>query len=555
MKEDIRMTKNVQWWQQEVGYQIYPASFKDSNQDGIGDINGIREKLSYLKELGIGFIWINPIYSSPFVDNGYDISDYQEILAKFGTMAEFDLLLAEAHQMGIRVIMDLVINHTSDQHKWFIESKKSVDNPFRDYYLWADSTSELAPNEWQSIFGGSAWTHDEESGQSYLHVFAKEQPDLNWENPKVREELFTMIRWWLEKGIDGFRLDAISHIKKADYAVPATANPFSPFQNVTGIGEYLTELKTIFNEYDIMTVGEASGVSATEGPQWVGESGYFDMIFEFDHISLWNHEEQGALDVVKLKQALSQWQNSLAGKGWNALYMENHDVPRSVSAFGNDHNYWLESAKALGMMYFFLQGTPFIYQGQEIGMTNMAFESIEQVDALDSRKLYQRLLQEGRTPEESLAIIRSTTRDNSRTPMQWTDEKFAGFSSHDPWLVVNPNKEVINVEAQEKEPNSLLSFYKQMIQLRKQHTALITGEFKEYLPEHKQLFIYERIESSEQFLIMVNLTMEKTTFDLTTEKLAEDWSLVLTNYLDEPQFGLVGEFAPYEAKMYQRKVL
>lgn len=553
------MTKNVQWWQQEVGYQIYPASFKDSNQDGIGDINGIREKLSYLKELGIGFIWINPIYSSPFVDNGYDISNYQEILAKFGTMAEFDLLLAEAHQMGIRVIMDLVINHTSDQHKWFIESKKSVDNPFRDYYLWADSTAESAPNEWQSIFGGSAWTRDEETEQSYLHVFAKEQPDLNWENPKVREELFTMIRWWLDKGIDGFRLDAISHIKKEDYAIPATANPFSPFQNVAGIGEYLTELKTIFDEYDIMTVGEASGVSAAEGPQWVGKSGYFDMIFEFDHISLWNHEEQGVLDVVKLKQALTEWQNSLAGKGWNALYMENHDVPRSVSAFGDDQNYWLESAKALGMMYFFLQGTPFIYQGQEIGMTNMAFASIEQVDALDSRKLYQRLLQEGCTSKESLAIIRSTTRDNSRTPMQWTDEKFAGFSSQEPWLVVNPNKDVINVEAQSKEPNSLLSFYKQMIQLRKQHTALVTGRFKEYLPEHKQLFIYERVEASEQFLIMVNLTAKNAVFDLTTEKLTEDWSVILTNqldeHLDEHRFDLMGEFGPYEARMYQRNSL
>lgn len=405
------MKQSEKWWKEAVGYQIYPASFKDSDNDGIGDINGIREKLSYLKELGIDFIWINPIYQSPFVDNGYDISDYQAILEKFGTMDEFDALLAEAHQMGIKIIMDLVINHSSDQHEWFIESRQSVDNPYRDYYIWIDGTPDQAPNEWQSIFGGSAWQYDEQTGQYYLHIFAKEQPDLNWESDKLKAELFTMIRWWLDKGIDGFRLDAISHVKKDEYSVKATENPFSPFQNVSGIEDHLTELKNVFDEYDIMTVGEASGVSANEGPEWVGENGYFDMIFEFDHISIWKHEKDGDLDVLSLKQSLSAWQRALDGKGWNALYMENHDVPRCVSVFGDTSPaYWQVSAKAIAMMYFFLQGTPFIYQGQEIGMTNLPFSSIDEIDAVDSKRLYQQLLDEGRSEEEALDIVANTTR-------------------------------------------------------------------------------------------------------------------------------------------------
>ncbi|PZM70888.1 alpha-glucosidase, partial [Enterococcus faecium] len=449
------MIQEQKWWKEAVGYQIYPASFKDSNGDGQGDINGIREKLNYLKDLGIGFIWINPIYQSPFVDNGYDVSDYQDIEERFGTMEDFDLLLKEAHELGIKVIMDLVINHSSDQHQWFEESKKSKESPYRDYYIWVDGVDGKEPNNWTSIFGGSAWEYSHETGQYYLHVFAKEQPDLNWESEKLKEELFNMIRWWLDKGIDGFRLDAISHVKKDEYSVKATENPFSPFQNVSGIEEHLTDLKHVFEEYDIMTVGEASGVTAEEGPQWVGKDGYFDMIFEFDHIHIWQQEKEGQLDVLKLKLALSAWQTSLDGIGWNALYMENHDVPRAVSVFGDTRpDFWAMSAKAIAMMYFFLQGTPFIYQGQEIGMTNMPFESIDQVDAVDSKRLYKRLLAEGKTREEALDIIRETTRDNSRTPMQWTSEQYAGFSTHEPWLITNPNTKTINVEQQEYEPES-----------------------------------------------------------------------------------------------------
>lgn len=545
------MKQSEKWWKEAVGYQIYPASFKDSDNDGIGDINGIREKLSYLKELGIDFIWINPIYQSPFVDNGYDISDYQAILEKFGTMDEFDALLAEAHQMGIKIIMDLVINHSSDQHEWFIESRQSVDNPYRDYYIWVDGTPDQAPNEWQSIFGGSAWQYDEQTGQYYLHIFAKEQPDLNWESDKLKAELFTMIRWWLDKGIDGFRLDAISHVKKDEYSVKATENPFSPFQNVSGIEDHLTELKNVFDEYDIMTVGEASGVSANEGPEWVGENGYFDMIFEFDHISIWKHEKDGDLDVLSLKQSLSAWQRALDGKGWNALYMENHDVPRCVSVFGDTSPaYWQVSAKAIAMMYFFLQGTPFIYQGQEIGMTNLPFSSIDEIDAVDSKRLYQQLLDEGRSEEEALDIVANTTRDNSRTPMQWDDHSYAGFSKVIPWLLVNPNYQMINVADQTNDPESILSFYKKMITLRRENKGLIYGSFNEYLPENEQLFVYERVLDEERYLIIVNLTDEAATYTLPTE-IETNWEVLLENQPGQ-EFQSSGTFAPYEARLYRK---
>jgi alpha-glucosidase len=544
------MTQVKTWWKEAVGYQIYPASFMDSNGDGIGDINGIREKLPYLKSLGIDFIWINPIYSSPFIDNGYDISDYQGILEKFGTMEDFDLLLEEAHQQGIKIIMDLVINHSSDQHKWFIESKKSLDNPYRDYYIWVDGTPEHAPNDWQSIFGGSAWEYDEKTKQYYLHIFAKEQPDLNWENEKLKNELFSMIRWWLDKGIDGFRLDAISHVKKDAYSVKATENPFSPFQNVSGIEEHLNELKNIFNDYDILTVGEASGVTAEEGPEWVGKDGYFDMIFEFDHLSIWKQEKEGELDVLKLKKALSAWQTALDGKGWNALYMENHDVPRLVSVFGNTNKYWQVSAKAIAMMYFFLQGTPFIYQGQEIGMTNMPFTSIEQIDAVDSKRLYKQLLKEGKNKEEALDIVADTTRDNSRTPMQWSSNQFAGFSSNKPWLVVNPNYQSINVAQQENQPDSILTFYKKMIHLRRTNEGLIYGSFKEYLTEHTQVYIYERALDNNRYLIMVNLTKEKASYSLPDEVEA-NWQLLLTNQGNRP-FEKKGTLQPYEAQLFKK---
>ncbi|MBX9041928.1 glycoside hydrolase family 13 protein [Enterococcus durans] len=548
------MTYAKAWWKEAVGYQIYPASFKDSNGDGIGDLNGIREKIPYLKDLGIGFIWINPIYPSPFIDNGYDISEYQGILGKFGTMEDFDLLLTEAHQAGIKIIMDLVINHSSDQHEWFIEAKKSKENPYHDYYIWVDGTPEEKPNEWQSIFGGSVWEYEPEIKQYYLHIFAKEQPDLNWESTQLKNELFTMIRWWLDKGIDGFRLDAISHVKKDKYSVKATENPFSPFQNVSGIEEHLNELKDVFDEYDILTVGEASGVTAEEGPEWVGPDGYFDMIFEFDHISIWKHEKEGELDVLQLKKSLSAWQTSLDGKGWNALYMENHDVPRSVSVFGDtSEEFWAISAKAIAMMYFFLQGTPFIYQGQEIGMTNAPFTSIEEIDAVDSKRLFRQLIQEGKSESEALDIVADTTRDNGRTPMQWSAEDFAGFSTNQPWLMINPNYPVLNVEDQEEDPASILQFYKKMIRIRRAHMGLIYGSFIEHLAEHSQVYSYERVLEQDRYLVIVNLTNDPAEYTFTEEVSQHAWQLLLTNTNQQNRlFKSSGTLEPYEACLYKK---
>ncbi|MFD1900020.1 glycoside hydrolase family 13 protein [Enterococcus termitis] len=543
------------WWKEAVGYQIYPRSFMDSANDGIGDLNGIRSKLDYLKELGIGFIWITPIYESPNVDNGYDISDYQKILSTFGTMEEFDLLLAEAHDLGIKVIMDLVINHTSNQHAWFLESRSSRKDDYRDYYIWADGTIDGPPNDWVSIFGGSAWEYDKTTNQYYLHVFAKEQPDLNWENPRVKRDLFKMIDWWLDKGIDGFRVDAISHIKKAPLETLSGEDPHAPYKNVLGIEKHLEELGDIFRKRDILTVGEANGVTADQAYQWVGEAdGYFNMLFEFDHISLWNKNEQDGLDVVHFKKALTAWQNALAdGRGWNALYMENHDIPRSVSSFGSEETvFWKASAKALALTFLLLQGTPFIYQGQEIGMTNMPFRSIDEIDAVDTKNFYYEMLQTGLDEEKAMEVIRRTARDNSRTPMQWTAEEFAGFSKREPWLRINPNKQEINVLDETHDPDSILNFYKEVIQLRNQNDALIYGSYTLYLPEHPQLFVYGRRLEQERYVIIINLSKEFASADLPENVRIEEWELVLCN-LDSHAIHQHTIFAPYEARVYKHK--
>lgn len=549
------MTIKKTWWKEAVGYQIYPRSFMDTDNDGIGDLNGVRSKLDYLKDLGIGFIWITPIYESPNVDNGYDISDYQKILKTFGTMEEFDLLLSEAHEHGIKVIMDLVINHTSNQHEWFIESRSSIKDDYRDYYIWAEGTFDGPPNDWVSIFGGSAWEYDETTHQYYLHVFAKEQPDLNWENPRVKRELFSMIDWWLDKGIDGFRVDAISHIKKAPLATKSTNDPFDSFKNVSGIETHLEELRDIFKKRDILTVGEANGVSAEQAYQWVGENdGYFNMLFEFDHISLWNKSENDTLDVIHFKKALTNWQEALAdGKGWNALYMENHDIPRSVSSFGSEEEvFWQASAKALALSFLLLQGTPFIYQGQEIGMTNMPFTSIDEIDAVDTKNFYYEMLQTGLSSDKAMEVIRKTARDNSRTPMQWTGEEFAGFSKRTPWMVINPNKHKINVLDEMADPDSVLNFYKKIIQLRNQNEALIYGGYKLYLPEHPQLFVYGRRLGDERFVVIINLSKEFASADLPENVQIKEWDLQLSN-LNKYEIHQHTIFAPYEARVYKHK--
>ncbi|WP_206912052.1 alpha-glucosidase [Enterococcus sp. DIV0840] len=549
--QEISQTEKRSWWKNAIGYQIYPRSFKDSNHDGIGDLNGIRQKLPYLKELGIDFIWINPIYASPNVDNGYDISDYQAIHEDFGTMDDFQALLKEAHALDLKVIMDLVVNHTSDQHPWFLESKKSLDNPYRDYYHWADTTKNLPPNDWQSFFGGSTWTYDETTKQSYFHVFAKEQPDLNWKNPKVRHELYQMIRWWLDLGIDGFRIDAISHIQKEPWDFKITDNQWAPFMNVAGIETYLKELKAIFNEYNVMTVGEASGVPHQEAASWTGDHGYFNMIFELEHCERIGEIGQQKGSIPHLKYSLTQWQTSLADNGWNALYLENHDTHRSVSVYGDDSP---EAAKALATVLLLLKGTPFIYQGQEVGMTNYPFSSIEEINAADTIHFYQTLLEQGRMTTEALAIAVNWSRDHSRTPFQWEDALHGGFSTTEPWLNVNENYRMINAAQKDLESSSIFHHYQALIRLRKQTDALIYGRFELLLSEHPTVFCYTHTTETEHWLILVQLDRKQTTVSFSDSLDCSNWEEIITTAQAQPlkqQMSL----SDFEAHIYRKIIV
>lgn len=546
--KQVSTVEQNSWWKNAVGYQIYPRSFKDSNHDGIGDLNGIREKLPYLKELGIDFIWVNPIYASPNIDNGYDISDYQAIHEDFGTMEDFQALLKEAHRLDLKIIMDLVVNHTSDQHPWFLESKKSLDNPYRDYYHWTNATKDCPPNNWQSFFGGSTWTYDEATKQSYFHVFAKEQPDLNWTNPKVRHDIYQMIRWWLDLGIDGFRIDAISHIQKEPWDFNITDNQWAPFMNVSGIEVYLQELKAIFDEYKVMTVGEASGVPHHEAANWTGDNGYFNMIFELEHCERIGEPGYQKGSISHLKNSLNQWQTSLADHGWNALYLENHDTPRSVSVYGDDSP---EAAKALATVLLLLKGTPFIYQGQEVGMTNYPFTSIEEIDGADTIHFYQTLLAQGTKNEDALAIAVNWSRDHSRTPFQWEDTLHGGFSTATPWLQVNENYRMINAAQKELESSSIFHHYQELIRLRKETTALIHGKFELLLPEHPTVFSYTRTTETEQWLILVQLAREQTTVSLPDTLDCSAWKEVLATTKTQPLTKQM-LLSDYEAHVYKK---
>ena len=547
-----------QWWKEIVAYQVYPRSFYDSNGDGIGDLPGLIEKLDYLKELGIDLIWVCPIFDSPNDDNGYDIRDYKAILDEFGTMEDCDRLIEEVHKRDMKIIFDLVVNHTSDEHEWFIESRSSKDNPYRDYYIWHEGDEEgNRPNNWESIFSGSVWEYDEQTEEYYMHVFSKKQPDLNWENPAVRQDVYSLINWWLDKGIDGFRVDAISHIKKRE-GFPDMPNPlnkdvvpsYDGHMNQLGIDKFLTELAAeTFNNYDIMTVGEANGVSIKDAEQWVGEeSGYFDMIFQFEALSLWGERDGEVFDLRDYKQVLTKWQEGLDGIGWNALYIENHDLIRAVSAMGDDGTLRKTSAKALGMMYFFMQGTPFIYQGQEIGMTNVQFEELTDYDDIQSVNRARQMMKEGTPREEAMNYIYASSRDNVRTPMQWNAQPEAGFTTGTPWLGVNPNYADINVAESLKDPNSIYHFYKEMIALRRDNEALIYGSYELVLPLHKQVYAYKRQGESETYLIVVNVFNDSAEVDLTPFDLKE---LVLTNYEVPNSLEKDIQLRPYEARLYR----
>jgi alpha-glucosidase len=549
------------WWKEAVAYQIYPRSFMDSNGDGIGDIQGVIQKLDYLKELGIDVIWICPIYTSPNDDNGYDISDYKGIMEDFGTMADFDQLLKEVHARGMKLIMDLVINHTSDEHPWFIESRSSKDNSYRDFYIWHPGKDGKEPNNWESIFGGSAWEYDNKTNEYFMHVFSRKQPDLNWENPEVRHALYEMVNWWLDKGIDGFRVDAISHIKKIA-GFPDLPNPenkkyvpsFQGHMNREGIQVFLEELKKeTFDKYDVMTVGEASGVSIEQAEDWVGEeNGKFNMIFQFEYLDLWGQSEINGLDIHVLKKSFTKWQNGLEGTGWNALFVENHDLPRSVTTWADNTEYWRESAKAIATMYFLMQGTPFIYQGQEIGMTNVKFDSIDDYNDVAIKNFYHNESESGKSHQEIMEVIWAKGRDNSRTPMQWNTSENAGFTLGQPWLKVNPNYLEINVEAALQDPQSIYHYYKNLIALRKNEPALIYGSYDLILKEDDKIYAYTRSFEGETALIIANLFGEAAKFVLPENLKNKSAQLAISNYEVNSDEGITEiTLRPYEARVYK----
>ncbi|MGM0899048.1 MAG: alpha-glucosidase [Bacillota bacterium] len=533
------------WWKEAVVYQIYPRSFFDTAGDGLGDLNGVRAKLDYLQELGVDMIWLCPVYKSPNVDNGYDVSDYQAIMDEMGTMEDFDRLLEDIHSRGMKIMMDLVLNHTSDQHPWFLESKSSRDNPKRDWYVWRDE-----PTNWESIFGGPAWTYDPKTRQYYFHLFTKNQIDLNWENPELRRAMYDMILWWLDKGIDGFRVDAINHLKKdyTDMPNPDGLNyvpAWEKMTNVEGLQGMLAELRReTFDRYDVVTVGEANSVRAHEIGEWISEEeGKFNMIFHLEaHEEAWDEESGEGVDVDDLRIILDRWQRSAHGIAWNSLYLENHDRPRTVSTWGNDREHWRESATALACMYFFMQGTPFIYQGQEIGMTNAPFDDIDMYRDIETKNMYRYNLKKGISHRSIMKTIKKISRDHARTPMQWNGGQNAGFTGGTPWIPVNPNFNWLNVEAQQQDDQSVLSFYKKMIRLRKQHEALVYGRTHLAFLECPFIYAYIREYGEEQYMIISHLDDDTCMW----------WSplvgeLLLSNYDSQ----LEGKLQPYEARVYR----
>jgi alpha-glucosidase len=555
------------WWKEAVAYQIYPRSFFDANGDGIGDLRGVLAKLDHLEKLGVKVVWLCPMYKSPMDDNGYDISDYQAIQPEFGTMFDFDALLAAIHARGMKLIIDLVVNHTSDEHPWFLESRASRENPKRDWYLWRSGKGEgQEPNNWESIFGGSAWKLDESTGQYFLHLFSAKQPDLNWDNDEMRGAIYEMIRWWLDKGVDGFRLDAVSHMKK-EPGLPDLPNPdglryvpsYAFHMNRPGVLEYLRELsRETFAKYDVLTVGEANGVSSADAGEWVGEGPErLKMLFQFEHLGLWSTDASKRLDLSRLKEVLTRWQKSGV---WNALYVENHDIPRVVSSWGDDGNFWRESATCIAALYFLMRGTPFIYQGQEIGMTNTVFHAASDFDDVRARNFFHEKRVDGWTDERILADLGPTSRDNARTPMQWNAAKFAGFMNPEaggkrekPWLAVNPNYARINVEAQEKNPRSVLNFYRQLAKLRAARPVLVHGSYELLLADHPQLFAYERVLEGENgarecVRVVCNMSPREVEIDAAVgEVLAGE--ILLSNYE-----GTAKRLWPYETRVVRKGV-
>ena len=520
------------WWHSSVIYQIYPRSFQDSDGDGIGDIQGIIQRLSHLAELGIDAIWLSPVYRSPNDDNGYDISDYQAISPDFGTMDDMDMLIQKAKELGIRILMDLVVNHTSDEHAWFIESRKSKDNEYRDYYIWRDGKNNDAPNELTSIFSGSAWGLDEQTSQYYLHLYSKKQPDLNWENPKVRNEIWQMMNFWLDKGIGGFRMDVIDLIGKV------------PDELITGNGPmlhtYLKEMhQKTFGKRDVLTVGETWGVTTDDAKLFSSpERDELSMVFQFEHIGL--DEQPGKpkwdtkpLNFIALKQVFTKWQLALDGDGWNSLFWNNHDIPRIVSNWGDDSpQYRKVSAKMFATFLHFLKGTPYIYQGEEIGLTNTPIASIEEVNDIESINMYNERLQQGYSKKEIIQAINKKGRDNARRPIPWDGSLNGGFTTGTPWLALNPNYKELNVKNDQEDDESVFNYYKTLIRLRKEHELIVWGEYKELLPNDPQLFVYERSYKGETWLVIINFYQEPTFYKDEDRKVD---TIIISNYEDSSE--------------------
>ncbi|MGD7023639.1 glycoside hydrolase family 13 protein [Rossellomorea vietnamensis] len=554
---------NKKWWKESVVYQIYPRSFMDSNGDGIGDLQGITSKLDYLKKLGIDVIWLSPVFKSPNDDNGYDISDYQDIMDEFGTMADWEELLAGIHSRGMKLMMDLVVNHSSDEHNWFVESRKSKDNQYRDYYIWRPGQDGEEPNNWTSFFSGSAWQYDEATDEYFLHLFSKKQPDLNWENPVLRNEIYDMMTWWLDKGVDGFRMDVINLISKADGLPSAPGGKKYDwggefFMNGPRVHEYLQEMnKEVLSKYDMITVGECPGASPQDAAQYANDEGTeLNMIFTFEHMDL-DSGPGGKWDVkpwklADLKDVMTKWQKELEGKGWNSLYLNNHDQPRMVSRFGNDKEFRTESAKMLGTFLHMMQGTPYIYQGEELGMTNVQFDSLEEYNDIEIHSMYREKVTEGGEDHNKIMnAIYIKGRDNARTPMQWDSSENAGFTTGTPWLKVNPNYTDINAESALKDSDSVFHYYQRLIKLRKEHEIIVYGTYDLILEDDPAIYAYTRTLGSEKLVVMCNFTGEAAAFNL-PEGIEHTSADVLIGNYDSSEEGTLSsvELKPYEARVY-----
>lgn len=549
------------WWKEAVVYQIYPRSFKDSDGDGVGDIQGIVSKLDYLQELGVDVIWLSPVYKSPNDDNGYDISDYFEIMDEFGTMQDWTQLLDGLHERGMKLLMDLVVNHTSDEHAWFAESRSSRDNPYRDYYIWRPGKSgNIPPNNWRSFFSGSAWKYDDTTGEYYLHLFSKKQPDLNWDNPKLRQSVYEMMTFWLDKGVDGFRMDVINLISKVP-GLPddgqdglGVGSPY--FMNGPHVHDYLREMnEQVLSKYDVMTVGETPGVSVEEALKYTGaDRKELQMVFQFEHMDV-DAGDGDKWTVVpwtlqKLRGVLHKWQTGLAEDGWNSLYLNNHDQPRMVSRFGNDGEYRVPSAKMLATLLHTLKGTPYIYQGEELGMTNIQFNSIEDYRDIEILNMYEERVTQGNAdPGTIMEAIHAKGRDNARTPMQWNAGPNAGFTTGTPWIRINPNYKEINAEASMSDPDSVFRYYQRLIALRKQNPVMVYGDYQLLLQDHEQIYAYTRTLGEVIWLIALNFSETAAILEFDDRYSGMKRELIIGNY---PEDGMEPEqLRPYEARVYR----